>query len=61
MQMLVITRKQNEALVLLLPNGQEIDVVVTEVKGRQVRLGFELPEDVELVREELLLDNQLAS
>lgn len=59
--MLVITRKQNEALVLLLPNGQEIDVVVTEVKGRQVRLGFELPEDVELVREELLLDNQLAS
>ena len=51
--MLVITRKSGEGVVLQLPNGEEIDVMVTAVKGTQVRLGFEMPDNVELVRSEL--------
>ena len=54
--MLIITRKVDEVAVLQLPNGDEIDVMVTSINGSQVRLGFEMPDDVELVREELFQD-----
>ena len=51
--MLVITRKENEVVVLQLPNGDEIDIMVTKLCSGKVQLGFDLPDDVELVREEL--------
>ena len=55
--MLVISRKKDEVVVLQLPSGDEIDVMVTSINGSHVRLGFDLPDDVELVREELFENN----
>lgn len=48
--MLVITRKINEAVVI--EGG--IRVVVTEITGGKVRLGFEAPREVRIDREESL-------
>ncbi|MBV9973431.1 MAG: carbon storage regulator [Candidatus Eremiobacteraeota bacterium] len=46
--MYVLTRKVNEELVI----GQNIRIVVLEIAGRQVKLGIEAPEDVEIKRVE---------
>ena len=47
--MLVLSRKIGERVVI----GDRIVVTVLEVKGRQVRLGFEAPPDVQIWRGEL--------
>jgi carbon storage regulator len=48
--MLVLSRKQNERLVI----DGNIIVTVVRVAGGQVRLGIEAPADVHIRREELL-------
>ena len=47
--MLVLSRKIGERVVI----GDQIVVTVLEVKGRQVRLGFEAPNNVQIWRGEL--------
>ena len=47
--MLILTRKTGESVVV----GDQIRVVVVEVKGRQVRLGVEAPEDMKIYRGEI--------
>jgi carbon storage regulator len=47
--MLVLSRKIGERVTI----GDGIVVTVLEVKGRQVRLGFEAPSDVPIWRGEL--------
>jgi carbon storage regulator len=47
--MLVLTRKQGQAIFI----GEDIEVVVLEVRGDQVRLGIRAPRDVSVVRREI--------
>ncbi len=47
--MLILTRKSGESIVV----GDQIRVVVVEVKGRQVRLGVEAPDDMKIYRAEI--------
>lgn len=54
-QMLVLTRKRDEAIVLRNRFGTEIRLVVVDVKGSKVRLGIEAPTDVSIAREETAL------
>lgn len=51
--MLVLTRKPNEA-VILKHGDVEIRVVLMELGMTRVRLGFDAPKDVEIMREELV-------
>ncbi len=53
--MLVLSRKQNEQIVVTLPN-QTIRIRVVSVEGNRVRLGIEAPPDVKITREELLAE-----
>ncbi|MBV9402648.1 MAG: carbon storage regulator [Candidatus Eremiobacteraeota bacterium] len=46
--MYVVTRKVSEELVI----GQNVRIVVLEIAGRQVKLGIEAPDDVEIKRVE---------
>lgn len=48
--MLVLTRKQGEKVVI----GSNITVTVVEVKGNRVRLAFEAPGQVCIMRSELV-------
>ena len=47
--MLVLTRKVHQSIVI----GDEIEVVVLEVRGEQVRLGIRAPKDVSVHRKEI--------
>ncbi len=49
--MLTLTRKSGESVRI----GDEIRIVIREVRGRQVRIGFEAPGDVSIHREEVWL------
>ena len=48
--MLILTRRIDEALQI----SDDIEVVVLEIDGNQVRLGIRAPKDVKVLREELL-------
>jgi carbon storage regulator len=47
--MLVLTRKVHQSIVI----GDEVEVVVLEVRGEQVRLGIKAPKDVAVHRKEI--------
>lgn len=49
--MLTFTRKSGECIRI----GDEIRIVVREVRGRQVRIGIQAPGDVQVHREEVYL------
>ncbi len=47
--MLVLTRKKNEKIII----GEDITIVVVEMRGDKVRLGIEAPKEVPVHREEV--------
>lgn len=47
--MLVLTRKLGQSIVI----NDEIEIVVLEVRGEQVRLGIKAPRDVPVHRKEI--------
>jgi carbon storage regulator len=49
MGMLVITRKKDQITQI----GNDIRVMIVEVKGEQVKLGIDAPKSVPIIREEL--------
>ena len=54
--MLVVTRKVDERLRLLLPDGSVIWVMICRVSGEGVRVGIDAPPDVRIEREEIITD-----
>jgi len=53
-QMLILTRRIGETIIIETPEGTLITVTVLGVKGNQVRIGTDAPEKVVILREELL-------
>jgi carbon storage regulator len=49
--MLVLTRKEGERIVV---NGKELVITILRVEGNRCRIGFEAPEQVEILRGELV-------
>ncbi|MCC7101793.1 MAG: carbon storage regulator CsrA [Fimbriimonadaceae bacterium] len=47
--MLVLTRKVNQSIII----GDEVEVVVLEVRGEQVRIGIKAPKTVGVHRKEI--------
>ncbi len=47
--MLILTRKKDEAIRV----GEDIRIVLVQIKGGQVRIGIECPSTVRVLREEL--------
>ena len=52
--MLILTRRVGESIIIETPAGERITVVVLGVKGNQVRIGTDAPDDISIMREELL-------
>jgi len=50
--MLNLTRREGETLVF----DNNIRITINEIRGNQVRIAIEAPDDVDVVREELLFD-----
>lgn len=47
--MLVLSRKRNEVIVI----GDDIKIVVVDIRGDKVRLGIDAPENVKVNRQEV--------
>ena len=47
--MLVLTRKVGESIMI----GDDIEIVVKEIRRNQVRIGIDAPQDVPIHREEI--------
>lgn len=47
--MLILTRRSGEGLRI----GEDIKVVILEVKGNQVRIGIDAPQEIQVHREEV--------
>ncbi|MDH4261994.1 MAG: carbon storage regulator CsrA [Spirochaetia bacterium] len=47
--MLVLSRKTNESIII----GENIEILIVEIKGDQVKLGINAPKDVTLYRGEI--------
>jgi carbon storage regulator len=52
--MLVLSRGEDERLLLTLPDGRTVTVLVVAVGRGRVRLGVDAPRDVKVLRAELL-------
>ena len=48
--MLIVSRKKNESIVI----QGNIEVTVFEIQGDKVRIGIEAPNDIKIMRKELL-------
>ena len=59
--MLILTRRVGESIIIETPASELIQVTVLGVKNNQVRIRTEAPNDISIVREELLekLQNQV--
>jgi len=47
--MLILNLKENEKILI----GDNISIMVVEVRGKQIRLGIEAPDDLLVLREKL--------
>ncbi|MEN8802733.1 MAG: carbon storage regulator [Thiogranum sp.] len=52
--MLILTRRPGETLIIELPTGEQVQVTVLGIKGNQIKIGTDAPDDIAIVREELL-------
>ena len=52
--MLILSRRPNETIIIVCPNGDRITVMNTEVRGDKARLGFDAPRDYVIHRSEVL-------
>ncbi|WP_404427556.1 carbon storage regulator CsrA [Ureibacillus chungkukjangi] len=50
--MLVLSRKAGETIWI----GEDVEIVISEVKGDQVKIGIRAPRSIEVVRGEIRLD-----
>ncbi|MFJ5769132.1 carbon storage regulator CsrA [Psychrobacillus sp. NPDC093180] len=50
--MLVLSRKASETIWI----GEDVEIVITEVKGEQVKVGIRAPRNIEVIRGELRQD-----
>ena len=51
--MLILSRRIGQTIIIETPAGKRIEVDVLGVKGNQVRIGTDAPDDVSILREEL--------
>ena len=56
--MLIITRKENQAIIIRTTHYPDIKVVINRIDGFRIQLGFEAPLDVQILREEIAYDKE---
>ena len=58
--MLVLSRKEGESITLIMPNGENICIVLTEYAGKQTKVGIDAPPSVQILRSELVEERLLS-
>lgn len=52
--MLVLERRAGQSLIVTLPDGRGFTIKAVEINNKRIKIGIEAPDDVKVVREELL-------
>lgn len=52
--MLILTRKPSQSITLVLPSGETITIVIADSSKHRSSIGIEAPNDVKILRTELL-------
>jgi len=52
--MLILSRKEGEGITLTLPNGENVEIILVEHCGQKTAVGINAPDDVTILRNELL-------
>ena len=52
--MLILSRNIDQSIIVILPNKEEILVKILGTERGRVTVGFEAPDDVKIIREELI-------
>lgn len=50
--MLILTRRPGETIAITTPSGETIKVQFIERKGNQIRLGFDAPKEITIMRDD---------
>lgn len=59
--MLVLSRRELETVVILLPDGRQMTVKLQELRGNRARLSFDAPPDISIYRSEVLSHSHAAA
>lgn len=59
--MLVLSRKCDEKILIQVPGLEKIEITVVQIDSSRIRLGFDAPKDVIILRKELQEENRLAN
>lgn len=51
--MLVLSRLKDESIIITTPQGDKIEIVITEVSGHKVRVGIEAARNISVHRKEV--------
>jgi carbon storage regulator len=51
--MLVLSRQRDESIIVILPGGEEIELIVVDIRGDKVRLGINASKDIHVHRKEV--------
>ena len=51
--MLILTRRSGESIII----GDDVKVTVLSIDRNQIRIGIDAPEEVDIVREELITEH----
>lgn len=51
--MLVLSRRPQQSVIIILPDGRRVEVAVLRLQSGVVRIGIEAPSDIAIVRDEL--------
>ena len=54
--MLIISRAKDEEVFILPPGSMPIRVLIVDLKGDQIKLGFDADQDIPILRSELLTE-----
>jgi|YNPMSStandDraft_1061717.scaffolds.fasta_scaffold00005_38 carbon storage regulator len=55
--MLVLSRKINQSIMI----GEDIEIVIVDIKSDQVKIGIVAPENIKIFRKEIFLEIQAAN
>lgn len=51
--MLVLTRKQDEAILVILPDGNLIELRIARIENDRIKLGIDAPQNIRIFRKEV--------
>ncbi|MGD8926059.1 MAG: carbon storage regulator [Thioalkalispiraceae bacterium] len=52
--MLILTRRNGESLQIVTRDNEVIEIKITNVRGEQVKIGFDAPPECRILRQELI-------